>query len=65
MKYLLHHHANPNLKDHREEAPLHAAVRTGNVEMVEVKAHLVKINIVVWKKTREVRFSTYAESGKA
>lgn len=36
VKYLLHNHANPNLKDHREEAPLHAAVRTGNVEMVEV-----------------------------
>ena len=36
VKYLLHCHANPNVKDHREEAPLHAAVRTGNVEMVEV-----------------------------
>lgn len=37
VKYLLHNHANPNLKDHREEAPLHAAVRTGNVEVVEVR----------------------------
>lgn len=36
VKYLLHNHANPNVKDHREEAPLHAAVRTGNVEVVEV-----------------------------
>ena len=36
VRYLLHNHANPNVKDHREEAPLHAAVRTGNVELVEV-----------------------------
>lgn len=36
VKYLLHNRANPNVKDHREEAPLHAAVRTGNVEVVEV-----------------------------
>ena len=37
VKYLLHNHANPNLKDHREEAAIHAAVRTGNVEVVEVR----------------------------
>jgi len=36
VRFLLHNHANPNVKDHREEAPLHAAVRTGNIEMVEV-----------------------------
>ena len=36
VKYLLYNHADPNIKDHREEAPLHVAVRTGNVEVVEV-----------------------------
>lgn len=35
VKYLLYNHADPNIQDHREEAPLHAAVRTGNVEVVE------------------------------
>ena len=43
VKYLLHNHANPNLKDHREEAPLHAAVRTGNIEMVEVEFKELKL----------------------
>ena len=43
MKYLLHNHANPNLKDHREEAPLHAAVRTGNIEVVEVEFKELKL----------------------
>ena len=47
VKYLLHNHANPNVKDHREEAPLHAAVRTGNVEVVEVL-------INVWLKNKTI-----------
>lgn len=44
VKYLLHNHANPNLKDHREEAPLHAAVRTGNIEVVEVEFKELKLH---------------------
>ena len=46
VKFLLHHHANPNLKDHRDEAPLHAAVRTGNLEVVEVFQILIDFNQV-------------------
>ena len=46
MNFLLHHHANPNLKDHRDEAPLHAAVRTGNLEVVEVFHILFDFNQV-------------------
>ena len=44
VKFLLHNHANPNLKDHREEAPLHAAVRTGNIEVVEVGFKELKLH---------------------
>ena len=49
VKYLLHCHGNPNLKDHREEAPLHVAVRTGNVDIVEVRQLLGMTSVITRK----------------
>ena len=68
VKFLLHHHANPNLKDHRDEAPLHAAVRTGNLEVVEVFQILIDFNQVFnrpfYRYGGQIEFTTGADLGK-
>ncbi|XP_067037370.1 transient receptor potential cation channel subfamily A member 1-like isoform X2 [Acropora muricata] len=52
VKYLLYNHADPNIKDHREEAPLHVAVRTGNVEVVEALLNHTATNVNIEGRNR-------------